>query len=308
VFAISTGFQITKYVVVPDGIAFDARVYWLAAKAWVEGGDPWSVSLNGIPFAAPPPTLLAFVPFVSFPEWLVSAIWVVGSFGLALLAIRSLRLPLWWVCFWPIVDAAMNGNPDVAVLTTLVIARHRFAVVAPMLKIYALLPLVAERQWRAIAGFALVSMATVVFLPWAHWIAALPSISAAFERFADTTSVAGNPALVVVAVVALLALGIRRAGWLAVPVLWPWTQPHYMALSVPALSPMLAILWCMPSPPPIGVLGSLVAAAVGVRFFPLHTQPAPVEAGYSEPERAGDPPRASTMLPNVPDTSERIGP
>jgi len=51
-----------------------------------------------------------------------------------------------------------------------------------------------------------------------------------------------------IAVVALLALGLRRAGWLAVPLLWPSTQIHYMALAMPGLTPYLALAWCIPMP------------------------------------------------------------
>lgn len=273
VLAVLTGFQIAKFVVVPEGIGFDARLYVLAARTWINGGDPWSVSAHGIPFAAPPPTLLAFVPFIPFPDWLVTVAWVMGSFALGLLAIKALRLPLWWICFWPIVDGAMNGNPDIAVLAVLVMARQRFAGIAPMFKIYAVLPIIAERRWKSLVVFALLLLATAPVLPWGLWVAALPSISLAFERFADTTSVMGDPVLVVVAVAALTLLGFRRAGWLAVPVLWPWTQPHYLAMSVPALSPMLAIFWSLPTHPPTVVLGGLVLAAVGARMFPLQPRP-----------------------------------
>jgi hypothetical protein len=40
----------------------DARVYVDAARTWLAGGDPWSVNLGGLYFAAPPPTLLAVPP------------------------------------------------------------------------------------------------------------------------------------------------------------------------------------------------------------------------------------------------------
>ena len=55
--------------------------------------DPWSVTLVGVYYSAPPPTLLAFVPFVWMPPLAVSLLWIVGSFVLAFLAIRTLKLP-----------------------------------------------------------------------------------------------------------------------------------------------------------------------------------------------------------------------
>ena len=269
VFAVSTGFQLTKYVVVPEGIGFDARLYVTAAREWLSGGDPWSVSSLGIPFGAPPPTLLAFVPFTPLPDALVAAIWVLGSFALATLAIRALHLPWWWICFWPIVDGAMIGNPDIAVLALLVIAGHRLDALAPVLKIYAVLPLLAERRWKSLAAFALILLVTAPILPWGRWIAALPTISLGLQRFAGTTSVSGDPILMVVGIVVLASLAYRRAGWLAVPLLWPWTQTHYLALSVPALTPLLAILWSVPGLPPLVTLLSVTLVAIGYRLFPV---------------------------------------
>ena len=119
---------IWKFVVTPEWIGIDASLYTAASAAWLNGTDPWSVALVGVYYAAPPPTLLAFVPFVWMPPLVVSLVWVIGSFILAVLAIRSLRLPLWWVAFPPIVDGALTGNPDVAVLALLVVAGGRLGV------------------------------------------------------------------------------------------------------------------------------------------------------------------------------------
>jgi hypothetical protein len=310
VFAISTGFQVTKYIVVPQGIGFDARLYTAAARAWLTGGDPWSVTSLGIPFGAPPPTLLAYAPFTPLPDALISAIWIVGSFALAFLAVRAIGLRWWWICFWPIVDGALVGNPDVAVLALLVIAHQRLAWLAPILKIYAVFPLVSMWRWKAILGAAAVLLVTAPVLPWSMWLAELPSISRALSQVADTTSVAGSIPLMIVGVLALLALGFRRAGWLVVPVLWPWTQPHYLAISVPVLTPSLAILWSIPGPPPLVMLGSVVLTAVGFRLAPLapstddpdaHDAQAAQSPGATEaPNAAETPGRAPTSLPAPP--------
>jgi len=230
-------------------------------------------------------------PFTLLPDWAVVPVFVTGSFALAGFAIRSLGLPLWWVSFWPIVDGALVGNPDVAVLFTLVIAHRRFDTLAPLLKIYAVLPLVGERRWRSLAVLVVVLAVTAPILPWGLWLEAIPSSTKAFDAVAQPTSF-GNPILMVVAGVALLSMGIRRAAWLAVPVLWPWTQPHYLAMSTPALTPLLAIVWGLPVVPPIVMLGSIVVAAVGYRFLP------------AKPEPHGAPPQGSVdrLLPGSPQT------
>ena len=127
-------------------------------------------------------------------------------------------------------------------------------------------------------------VATAPLLPWSLWFANLSSITAGLERYSVTTSVAGSLPLMLAGIVALAALGYRRAGWLVVPVLWPFTQPHYLAMSVPVLTPTLAILWSIPGPPPLVMLGSVIVAAIGFRLFPL--VPARV---VSAPPSAGGP-------------------
>lgn len=261
VFALTTGFQILRYVdLQPYIIGFDARLYAAAARTWLAGGNPWGESLLGVYYAAPPPTLLAFVPFTWLSPEAVSVVWVVGSFALAAAALRSLRMPLWWLAFWPIVDGAMIGNPDVAVLALLVLARGRLAWIAPFFKLYALAPIIGERRYRELFVAAGILAVTALILPWSSWFSQLPTITAHLKAVSPTTSVYGNPIAMVIAIVALLAIGLKRAGWLAVPALWPYTQAHYLAISVPALSPVLAIAWSFPHP--AIVVGGLVVEAL----------------------------------------------
>ena len=265
VFAAVTGFQILKYFVVsPAGIGFDTRLYLEASRAWLAGGDPWSVSSLGIFYGAPPPTLLAFAPLTALPTELVVWLVVAGSFVLAAMAFRSLGMPMWWLAAWPIVDGSLVGNPDVALLAVLTINRGRLAWIAPFLKIYGVLPLIADRRVRMLAVVFVALTSSALILPWSMWLAELPTISVRLAQVSDTTSVFGMPLLMAIAAIALLSLGLRRAGWLAVPVLWPSTQPHYLAMSLPALSPWLAIAWSFPQP--YFVAGSvLIEAVVGIR-------------------------------------------
>ena len=74
----------------------------------------------GVYFAAPPPTLMAFLPFSWMPPFLTSIGLDRRIVRLIAAAVRSLRLPLWWMAFPPLVDAALVGNPDAAVLALLV--------------------------------------------------------------------------------------------------------------------------------------------------------------------------------------------
>ena len=239
---------VLKYVFTPVWVGIDASLYAAASAAWIGGSDPWAVNQVGIYYAAPPPTLLPFVPFAWMPPVVVSLSWIVGSFILAWLAIRALKLPLWWMAFPPIVDGALVGNPDVAVLALLVVGGGRLGALAPFLKIYALIPMLGERRWRQVALSAVLLAASWFILPWDRWFAALPVITTHLITTSATTSIFGQPVLMVIAMIALLSLGLRRAGWLAVPILWPYTQFHYAAISVPGLTPYLALCWCFPTP------------------------------------------------------------
>lgn len=259
-FALVTGFRLTIYVVVPANLGIDARVYTEAARAWLAGGDPWSASADGIVFAAPPTSFVPFIPFVGLDPRVTALAWIAACLAVALLAIRALHLPLWWVAFPPIADGIMVGSLDVVVLGLLVIWGGRLGALAPLLKIYAFIPMVGERRWRAVVVAAGLVAISGLVLPWGDWFARLPEISRNLAQTSATTSVYGSPVLMVVGVIALAAIGLPRAGWLAVPVLWPSTQPHCLAVSLPGLVPFIAAAWSFPHP--LVTLASVVAYAV----------------------------------------------
>jgi len=269
VFAVTTGFQILAFLVVrPEQIGFDARLYAAAARAWLEGADPWQVSAAGIYFAAPPPSLLLFAPFAWLPPAATTVVWVGGSACLAVLAIRALGMPLWWLAWWPIVDGCLIGSLSIAALAALVLARGRFGGIAPIAKIYAFAPMIGERRFRQVIMAAVAILVTAPFLPWVQYIRELPGITANLAQTSATTSVFGQPLLMIAGAVALLATGIVRAGWLCIPVLWPYTQPHYLTQSVPAMSPWLTVAWCFPHP--LVVVSSTVVEAVALRIRSPH--------------------------------------
>lgn len=275
-----TAVVLYKYALTPRYIGLDASLYASAAAAWVDGRDPWLTREAGVLYAAPPPSLLPYLPFIWLPGGLVSAIWMVGSAILALASIRALRLPIWWMLFPPIVDGVLVGNANVAVLSLLVLGSGRLAPLAVFLKIYALVPMIGERRWRAIAvTFGLLALSALV-LPWDLWVARLGTLTQSLEATSVTTSVYGQPVLMIVAAIALLSLGLRRAGWLAVPLLWPHTQLHYAAMSVPGLTPFLALAWCYPVPE--AWVAATVALAVYERFLRSEARPTGGEGRHGQ--------------------------
>jgi len=264
-FAVTTTFQLIAVLTYePLQIGFDARLYAAASRAWLTGGNPWQVSDQGVYFAAPPPSLLLFAPFASVPDVVTTWVWVLGSVAVAIAAVRSLRAPAWWLLWWPVVSGCLVGSADIVVLGSLVISRQ-FGWVAPIAKAYAFLPLLSERRWVSAAIGATVLLLTFAVLPWSTFLASLPEVTQHLSSVAETTSVFGISPLFLIGVLAVLGVGLRRAGWLAVPVIWPWTQPHYLVMSIPAMSPVLAGAWSFPHP--VVVLGGLIVD--GAIYSPL---------------------------------------
>src|SRR5438552_8871262 len=121
-------------------VGIDARIYTHAADVWLSGGDPWQASVDGYFFAAPPPSLLPFVPFALLGETPSAILWVAGSLAAGVFLVRQLRLPIWWILFPPLINGVLAGNADVILVALLVNAASVGAVIATFLKIYAILP------------------------------------------------------------------------------------------------------------------------------------------------------------------------
>src|SRR4029077_14685731 len=149
---------------------------------WLQGGDPWSVYSGGIRFAAPPPFLLAMLPFACVPE----PVAVVAMIGLGIVGTawpwRRLGLPLWCLAFPPFIDGLYNGNPQVLLLPLLVAG---LAPIAALVKIYAVPVPLLRGEWKAVAAIVVVLLVTVPILPWGVYLAQFSSISAALVDQSD---------------------------------------------------------------------------------------------------------------------------
>jgi hypothetical protein len=277
-FAIGSARSLLFILLEPEILGSHGVIYTAAARAWLTGGDPWSVGPPAVLFAGPPPMLLPFVPFVPLPDEATRWLSVIAAGALAYLAVRRLRLPLYWLLFPPVFGSVLLGHPEVLVLALLV-AGGVLSGLAAVIKPYAGLALLAERRWAAIVlGLAVVGL-TVLVLPWARFIDELPAIAANLARQAQGESTFGNPLLMAVAVVALARLGVRRALWLATPLLWPAAQPGYRAMTVPALSPLIAAAWALPIP---GLtLGGIVLEAVALEVGRRRPLPRFVQLGIA---------------------------
>jgi hypothetical protein len=276
-FAVFSGLQAMEGLLVPLAVGSHAANYTAAARAWLQGGDPWQVGPPAAIYAGPPPMLLLFVPFVGLPVDLTRLIWVGGMLLLAVWVVRRLGLPGYWIAFPPLFQAIFLGHPEVLVLALLVYGGP-VSGIAAVIKPYAGAALLAERRWTAIVLAVAIVVVTLPILPWATFIADFSMITQNLVRQNHGDSVVGAPLLMAVAVVALLSFGLRRALWLSVPLLWPLSQPMYKTVTMPALSPFLAIAWSIPIPG--STLAAVIVEAVVLQFALRRRMPAAILSGF----------------------------
>jgi hypothetical protein len=150
-----------------------------------------------------------------------------------------------------------------------------------VIKPYAAFPLLAERNWRALAAAAAVVVVTAPVLPWAMFVENLPRISQTLAAQTVGDSVFGQPVLMAVVLACVILVGVRRFLWLATPVLWPAAQPIYKVPSMPMLAPLLALCWAIPVP---GMtLVGLVVFGAGVFVARRRRLPPWLERGLGSP-------------------------
>ena len=240
-----------------DVVGTDGRLYYRAAQVWLAGGDPWTayVTQNSFPlsglwvrflFTGPPPTVLAFVPFAWIPEPIFVIAWLGATVVAALYTLRRLHLPVWWILFPPLAQGIFVANPHVVCLALLLSGSKWLQALAAPMKAYAVIPMVGERQWRALAILAVGGAATVVLF-WPLWTQYAADYSSTQDWIVGAThggfSAARDPRLLVVALAAigvLALMDLRSAFWLAVPAVWPATQYFYATFALPLRSPWLA--------------------------------------------------------------------
>lgn len=212
-------------------VGIDVHVYRAAARTALTGGDPWALQASGLTFAGPPPTLLFYIPTIIMPQWLATVIVMSAGVAAAAWAIRQLDLPIWWLLFPPVVEALLVGNPDVLILALLLV-RGPAAGLAAVLKVYAFVPLILQKRWRESAIAVVVSLFTLPL--WPAFFSNMGSVAATLDSQSQGYSAWGTW-FIVPTVVALWALRRRGAEWLVVPAVWPHTQMHYAAMSLPAV-------------------------------------------------------------------------
>jgi hypothetical protein len=294
VFVAVSGWQSVAAVLQPWLLGSHAVVYTAAAAAALHGGNPWDVGPPAVRFAGPPTMLPPFLPFVVMPELLTRAIWIAADLVAAAWILRRLRLPAWWLAFPPLVSAIELGHPEVLVLAFLLLPGP-VAGLAAVIKPYAAFALVAERRFRPLAAAAIAVVFSAPFLPWGVFMSNLAGILHTVWAQSMGDSVFGQPAWMLVASILLLMLGAGRGLWLATPLLWPGAQPIYKILSLPAISPLLALSWAIPVPGMTFI--GIAVEAVMVTTGRTRTIPAWIRRGIESPLLVGSTPTAPHVAP-----------
>ena len=265
-----------------DTVGIDGRLYYRAAATWVAGGDPWtafttsntwppSSALVHFLFTGPPPTVLAFVPFVWIPEDAFVVGWLGLSVAAAVYTTRRLHLPLWWILFPPLVSGLAVGNPQIVCLALLVSGSTWLQSLAAPMKAYAVFPMIGERQWRALTVLAVgVVVSVVIFWPlWQTYAADYSKVQDWLVGFTGGGySATRDPrlfAITAASIGALLLLDCRAAFWLAVPALWPASQYFYATFAMPLRSPWLVFVLAAAGTPNASLVPWTIVAYAGCR-------------------------------------------
>jgi hypothetical protein len=256
-----------------DKLGLDARIYLGGAQAWLSGGDPWTSAVwfndagtYGFHYAAPPPSLLLFVPFAWMPERLFANLAVIACFVAGFCLLRAVRLPAWWILFPPLLIGILSGNPVVVGLAVVVSGVRWLAPVAVAAKVYLGVGLVAARRWKDVAVVVAVMAATFVLLAplWLQYAADYPSVSATIAHESMGGFSASRDPMLFAATAACLALlavvDWRAACWLAMPALSPFAEFHSSVAALPVMSPGLAAMLSMWAPPSDALIPTSIGA------------------------------------------------
>lgn len=249
------GVVVVNLIRFPGSLGIDARLYHRAAVEAVRHGDAWSVTAgNDLHFAGPPTTLLPYLPFVGVPEDLFVVGHVIACAIAAVLVLRRLRLPPWWLAFPPLLEGVWVANLNIIVLGLLLLSSPAAGAFAAVLKIYAALTLALLFRLKALITLTVLIAITYPLLPWETFISENAQIRQllADQAFGGRQTLLVAPVWILVAA-SLVYLGRERSAWLVVPALWPATQLHYSVFALPVMHPILAVAMSVPYPGMAGV-------------------------------------------------------
>lgn len=275
----------------------DFRIYRNAALELSAGRDPLTAfsTWNGVDwhYAAPPTAAQLFAPAALVPEGVGLWLFMAGTIVAVLFALRRLGLPWYWIAFPPVFEGLAAANPQVLVTALLVVGGPVARAAAAGLKLYAVVPTVARREWRAVATIIAMLLLSVLLSPtvWAAYVGAYGDTVARLAResqggvsfaFAlDPGVLPGGAGIALVGVVGLLVLvvatrDVSAAGWLVVPLLWPAAEYHYATFTLPIARRLSTWILAVPLVPTYLVGLIVLAYEIVARHPPMAREEPPV--------------------------------
>ena len=234
------------WIAKPDVLGIDARHYQRAASTWLAGGDPWSVTESGIPYAAGPHTLLFYAPTSVLPLDVSTWLWLLVGVVAAVWLVRRLELPLWWLAFPPLLHGVWNGNPADDRAGAARAGQPGRRGRGGRTQAVRRDPAARAAGAHLVIALAVLAVVTLV-LPWQLYLDRGLGVGSHLQT-AWNGSAWRFPILVIPTLVALWILRRQGAEWFAVPAVFPATQFYYVAMALPALvgRPIVAALLALP--------------------------------------------------------------
>ena len=266
-FGLLTSFNVGA-TIIADALGWDALIYHSAARALLAGGDPWGPAGTFSTFAGPPTSLLPYLATSWLPDASLVGLWTGLAAISAVFVLRRLHLPAWWLMFPPVSVAILAGSSALPVMALVIRGGGLADGAAIAARVYSAVPLVLVGRWRGVLVAAAIVLATAPFLEWPRFLNDLPTISATLaEQSSGGQSAAALPWLIPVAAASLFLLGRRRAAWLLVPSLWPYSQGYYAVIALPVIAeaPLVAVALAVNAIPGLVVAG-LVAQVIVERL------------------------------------------
>jgi hypothetical protein len=167
------------------------------------------------------------------------------------------------------------------------------AALAPVLKVYAVVPL-ALRPRRLVVGGAIFAMTVVPgWSLWVEYVQNAGTISGRLmaEALGGWSGWVWPPLLAIAGLgIALLLLESRwdQAAWLTVPAVWPASQFHYATMVLPLRMPILGVLAALPIPGLAAFLPLTAWLLMRLGFGPIEQPHATAELTSTNGPRSAD--------------------
>jgi hypothetical protein len=210
---------VASFVVRGHAAGADAEVYWVAARIWVAGGDPYDLPDGVLPWVYAPWGLPLFVPWAQLPWDIAFTLWRVALLGglVATLRWAALRRPVSTAVLFLALSVPIGINLDTGNIT-LPIALALFAArFGP--------PAVAGITWGAATGLKWAALPFVIVLGRRERAWGLIALGVAILASLATWEMTLDQLRVITTLDRPFPWDYLVFVWAAVP--WFWTDPRH---------------------------------------------------------------------------------